>query len=268
MRAQAHGSSTLPRGTMTLFDSTILGIIEGLTEFLPISSTAHIVLASKLLDLKTSDFLKSFEISIQLGAIASIVFLYWKTLISKWNLNAKIITAFIPTATIGLIFYKLVKSVLLENYLISVYALFLGGIAIVVFELFHREKENDIQELADISYKQALTIGLFQSVSIIPGVSRAAASILGGMIVGIKRKTIVEFSFLLAIPTIAGATGLDLIKSADAFSKNDFFHLGVGFAVSFIMATISVKLLLKFIRGHNFTSFGIYRIILAILFLI
>src|SRR3989344_4720469 len=113
---------------MTLIQTVVLGIIEGLTEFLPISSTAHLILVSKLLHLRTSDFLKSFEISIQLGAIASIVFLYWETLISKWNLNAKIITAFIPTAIIGLIFYKLVKSVLLENYLISVYALFFGGI--------------------------------------------------------------------------------------------------------------------------------------------
>ena len=243
-------------------------MIEGLTEFLPISSTAHLVLASKLLHLRTSDFLKSFEISIQLGAIASIAFLYWKTLISKWHLNAKIITAFVPTAIIGLAFYKLVKSVLLENYLISVYALFFGGIALVIFELFYREKESNIKELTDISYKQALAIGLFQSISIIPGVSRAAATILGGIIVGIKRKTIVEFSFLLAIPTMAGATGLDLIKSADSFSRIDVLHLGVGFAVSFIMATVSVKLLLRFIQSHSFISFGIYRIIIAILFLI
>lgn len=253
---------------MILSQVIVLGIIEGFTEFLPISSTAHLVLASKLLRLGTSDFLKSFEISIQLGAIASIVFLYWKTIVSKWNLNAKIITAFVPTAIIGLTFYKLVKSVLLENYLISVHALFFGGIALLIFEFFHREKESDIKELIDISYKQAVAIGLFQSISIIPGVSRAAATILGGMIMGIKRKTIVEFSFLLAIPTMAGATGLDLIKSADAFSKADFFHLGIGFIISFIMATISVKFLLRFVQSHNFTSFGIYRIIIALLFLI
>ncbi|MDO8496488.1 MAG: undecaprenyl-diphosphatase UppP [bacterium] len=253
---------------MTLIQTVVLGIIEGLTEFLPISSTAHLILVSKLLHLRTSDFLKSFEISIQLGAIASIVFLYWKTLISKWNLNAKIITAFIPTAIIGLIFYKLVKSVLLENYQISVYALFFGGIALLIFEFFHKEKDDDIKELTEISYKQAVTIGLFQSISIIPGVSRAAATILGGMIMGIKRKTIVEFSFLLAIPTMIGATGLDLIKSADSFSRIDVLHLGVGFAVSFVMATISVKFLLRFVQGHNFNSFGIYRIIIAILFFI
>lgn len=258
---------------MTLIQTVLLGIIEGLTEFLPISSTAHLILASKLLRLETSDFLKSFEMSIQLGAIASIIFLYWKMLISKWNLNTKIITAFIPTAVIGLTFYKLIKSVLLENYLISVYALFFGGIVLLIFEFFHREKatpkerEDGINELTNISYKQAVVIGLFQSISIIPGVSRAAATILGGMIVGIKRKTIVEFSFLLAIPTMAGATGLDLFKSASVFSKADFLHLGVGFVVSFVMAMISVKFLLKYVQNHNFTSFGVYRILLAISFL-
>lgn len=253
---------------MSLLQTIVLGILEGLTEFLPISSTAHLVLASKLLNLRTSDFLKSFEISIQLGAIASIIFLYWETLVSKWNLNAKIITAFIPTAVVGLIFYKLVKNVLLENYLISVYALLFGGIVLLIFEFFYREKEDSINELTNISYKQAVAIGLFQSISIIPGVSRAAATILGGMIVGIKRKTIVEFSFLLAIPTMAGATGLDLIKSAGTFSETDFLNLGVGFAVSFVMAMISVKLLLRFVQSHNFTSFGIYRIIIALLFII
>lgn len=253
---------------MILFQVIILGIIEGLTEFLPISSTAHLVLTSKLLHLETSNFLKSFEISIQLGAIASVVFLYGKTLISKWNLNTKIVTAFIPTAIIGFIFYKIVKSVLLENYLISVYALFFGGMALIIFELFYREKESDIKELTDISYKQAVAIGLFQSISIIPGVSRAAATILGGMIVGIKRKTIVEFSFLLAIPTMVAATGLDFLKSVDVFSRTDISHIGVGFVVSFITAMISVKLLLRFVQNHNFTPFGIYRIIIAILFLI
>ncbi len=253
---------------MTLIQTVALGIIEGLTEFLPISSTAHLILASKLLGLETSNFLKSFEISIQLGAIASIIFLYWKTLISKWNLNAKIITAFVPTAIIGLVFYKLVKNVLLENYLVSVYALFFGGIALLIFELFHREKESDVKELTDISYKQAVAIGIFQSISIIPGVSRAAATILGGMIMGVRRETMVEFSFLLAIPTMIGATGLDLIKSADAFSRADILNLGVGFAVSFVMATISVKYLLRFVQSHNFTSFGIYRIIIAVLFFI
>ncbi len=252
---------------MTLIQTVVLGIIEGLTEFLPISSTAHLVLASKLLNLKTSDFLKSFEISIQLGAICSVIFLYWRTLISKWELNKKIITAFIPTAVAGLFFYKLVKNILLENYFISIYALLFGGIAIILFELLHKEKEGSIGELSNITYGKAVVIGLFQSIAIIPGVSRAAATILGGMIMGIKRKTMVEFSFLLAIPTMAAATGLDLTKSVNSFSSSDFLSFSLGFAVSFITAILSIKFLLKFIQNNNFTYFGVYRIILALSFL-
>jgi len=252
---------------MTFLDSTILGIIEGFTEFLPISSTAHLILASKLLGLETSEFLKSFEISIQLGAIASVVFLYWRTLVSKWDLNKKIIAAFIPTAIVGLFFYRLVKNIFLENYLISVYSLLTGGVLLILFELFHKERNDKDGELSDITYTKALAIGVFQSISIVPGVSRAAATILGGMLLGISRKTIVEFSFLLAIPTMAAATGLDLLKSADYFSRSDFISLATGFVISFIVATLSIKFLLKFIQNHNFTYFGVYRIIVAIVFL-
>jgi len=250
---------------MTFFDSVILGIVEGLTEFLPISSTAHLILTAKLLELETSEFLKSFEIVIQLGAVAAVVLLYWKTLITKWDLNKKILTAFVPTALIGLVFYSLVKDVFLENYLVSVYTLLIGGIVLIIFEFFH--KEGDTKELENISYKQALVIGSFQSIAIIPGVSRAAATILGGMFVGISRKTVVEFSFLLAIPTVAAATGLDLIQSAGSFSGSNFITLGIGFVTSFIISILSIKLFLKFIQNHNFIPFGIYRILLALGFL-
>lgn len=264
---QSRVGSNPTSGTMTFFDSIILGIVEGFTEFLPISSTAHLVLISKLLSLETSNFLKSFEISIQLGAIASVVFLYWKTLISKWELNKKIITAFVPTAIVGLLFYNLIKNVLLENHLVSIYALMIGGLVLIIFESFYKEKNTHTEQLEKITYKEAAIVGLAQSISIIPGVSRAAATILGGMLIGIKRKTIVEFSFLLAIPTMAAATGLNLIKSANFFSKADFINLGVGFVVSFIMAAVSIKFLLKFIQNHNFISFGIYRVLLALSFL-
>ena len=253
---------------MTIFDAIILGIVEGFTEFLPISSTAHLVLTSKLLNIEMTEFLKSFEISIQLGAIASVVFLYWRSIVSKPELNKKIIAAFIPTAIIGLIFYKLVKNVLLDNYLVSVYALLFGGIALIIFELLYEERQSDISELSNISFRQAILIGLFQSISIIPGVSRAAATIIGGLILGIKRRPIVEFSFLLAIPTMAAATGLDLFKSAGSFASSDFIYLGVGFIVSFVFAMISIKFLLKFIQNHNFTYFGVYRILLALSFLL
>jgi undecaprenyl-diphosphatase len=253
---------------MTFFDAIILGIVEGFTEFLPISSTAHLILTAKLLGLETSEFLKSFEIVIQLGAITAVVFLYWKLLVSKWDLNKKIITAFIPTAVVGLIFYSFIKGVLFENPLVSIYALIIGGVVLIAFEIFHKEKDEAVGELEDINYRQAFSIGLFQSVAVIPGVSRAAATILGGMLVGIKRKTIVEFSFLLAIPTMAAATGLDLLKSAGSFSNADFTSLGVGFFISFVTAIVSIKLLIKFIQSHSFISFGVYRIILGLVFLL
>ena len=252
---------------MSLLDSIVLGIIEGFTEFLPVSSTAHLVLTSRLLGIETSDFLKSFEIATQLGAIFAVVFLYWKTLASKWEINKRIVTAFVPTAIVGLVFYNLLKNFLLANHMVSIYTLLVGGIVLIIFEFIHKERPENIEHLENISYSKAFIIGLFQSISIIPGVSRAAATIIGGLSLGIKRKTIVEFSFLLAIPTMAAATGLDLLKSVNQFSRSDFLDLSAGFIVSFIMATISVSFLLKLIRNHNFISFGIYRIIIALSFL-
>ena len=252
---------------MDLYETIILGVVEGFTEFLPVSSTAHLILTSKLLRLESSNFLKSFEVAIQLGAIASVISLYWKTLISRWDLKKKILVAFVPTAVVGLFFYGLIKNILFENYMISVYSLLIGGVLLVLFELFHEEKNDKDGDLLDITYTKALAIGAFQSISIVPGVSRAAATILGGMLLGIRRKTIVEFSFLLAIPTMAAATGLDLLKSADSFSRSDSVNLALGFVISFVVATLSIKCLLKFIQNHNFISFGIYRIMVAIIFL-
>jgi len=252
---------------MSFIDAIILGIVEGFTEFLPISSTAHLVLTSRLLGLETSEFIKTFEIAIQLGAIAAVIYLYRKTLFTKWELNKKILIAFLPTAFIGLAFYRLLKNILLENHLISVYALLIGGIAIIVFELMHKEKEGDVADLDAISYPKAMLIGIFQSIAIIPGVSRSAATVLGGMSIGIKRKTIVEFSFLLAIPTMIAATTLDLVRSIEEFSKADLQNLGVGFTVSFVTALIGISFLLKYIQNNDFKSFGLYRIIIALGFL-
>jgi len=250
---------------MTILHSLILGIIEGVSEFLPISSTGHLILAGKLLGLADSDFVKSFEIIIQLGAILAVVVLYWKKL-WNWELIKKLIVAFVPTGIIGLALYKIVKTYLLGNEIVVLWALFLGGVALIVFEMWHQEKELDVAEMKDISYKQAVSLGLFQSISIIPGVSRSAATIVGGLWLGLKRQTIVEFSFLLAVPTMLSATGLDLVKNYQSFSGAQFSVLSVGFLVSFVMAIVSIKFLLDFIRQHNFVSFGIYRIIIALVF--
>lgn len=257
---------------MTILHSIILGIIEGITEFLPISSTGHLILASQLLKIQDSDFLKSFEIIIQLGAILSVVVLYWKTL-WNWMTIKKLFLSFLPTAVIGLALYKIVKTYLLSSTTLVLWSLFLGGIVLIIFELWYKKylEATLPSETANLeeglpSYRQAIILGFFQSIAIIPGVSRSAATILGGLWLGMKRKSIVEFSFLLAVPTMLAATGLDLVKNYQSFSSDQFGILAVGFIVSFVVALFAIKFLLQYIRGHDFIAFGIYRIVLALIF--
>jgi undecaprenyl-diphosphatase len=250
---------------MTVLDSVLLGIVEGLTEFLPISSTGHLILASRLLGLPQTDFQKSFEIAIQLGAIASVVILYWRRFLDPLVMS-RVLTAFIPTGVIGFALYKIIKTYLFASETIVLWALALGGIALIVFELLHREPQNSVSDLRSISYTQAVLIGVFQSISVIPGVSRAGATIVGGLILGLSRSTIVEFSFLLAVPTMLAATGYDLFKNASALAPEQFTILAVGFISSFIVAILSIKFLLEFIRTNTFIPFGVYRILLALVF--
>ena len=250
---------------MSIIDAAVLGIVEGITEFLPISSTGHLILAGELLRIPQTEFLKSFDISIQLGAILAVVALYFRSFFDV-EIVKRLVVAFIPTGSIGFLAYPFVKSVLLGNATVVVLTLALGGAALVVFELFYREG-NEITSIKAISYKQALFIGIFQALAIIPGVSRSAATIVGGLLTsGMSRKTIVEFSFLLAVPTMAAATGYDILKNAGSFSGNDFISLAVGFVTSFIVAILAIKFLLSFIRTHSFIAFGVYRIIVACIF--
>lgn len=251
---------------MDLLTAAILGIVEGVTEFLPISSTGHLILASHLMKLQQTEFLKSFEIAIQLGAILSVLVLYGRRFLTNLEVLKRVIAAFIPTAIIGLVLYKIIKKFLLSNSTVVLWSLLLGGIFLIVFELLYREKKGAVDDMESISYPQAFVIGLFQSIAVIPGVSRAAATIIGGLILGLKRKTIVEFSFLLAVPTMGAAVALDLVKSAGAFTGSDFLFLAVGFFASFVVALIAIKSLLEFIKNNNFIPFGIYRIALALSF--
>ncbi|MCR4337063.1 MAG: undecaprenyl-diphosphatase UppP [Candidatus Omnitrophica bacterium] len=251
---------------MNYLDALILGIVEGVTEFLPISSTGHLMLTSQLLNLPSTDFLKSFEISIQLGAILAVVVLYAKRVLVDIKIIKRVLMAFLPTAVLGLLLYKVVKNFLLNSTLTVLWALFIGGILLIIFEKLHHEDEQALDDLSRIPYGKAFLIGVFQSLAMIPGVSRAAATILGGLILGLKRKTIVEFSFLLAIPTMSAATALDLYKSAHAISLHEMGILIFGAGVSFVVAMLSIKFLLHFIQNHNFVSFGIYRILVAVIF--
>jgi len=251
---------------MNVLNAIILGIVEGITEFLPISSTGHLILASQILRIPTTEFLKSFEISIQLGAILAVVVLYWKTLFLDIHVIKKVVVAFIPTMALGFVFFKIIKYFFLGNGQLVLWSLFLGGVFLIIFELLYCEKQETIEDLSVISYKKSFFIGVFQSLAMIPGVSRSAATIIGGLSLGMKRKTIVEFSFLLAVPTMIAATALDLFKSAGAFSLAQFHLLAVGFVTSFVVAMVGIKFLLNFIRHHTFVTFGIYRILVAIIF--
>lgn len=250
---------------MELWHSIILGVVEGVTEFLPISSTGHLILVSELLGIPHTDFVKSFEIVIQLGAIGAVLALYWKVFLDVETLK-KLLVAFIPTGIIGLLFYPLIKTYLLGESSVVLWALLLGGIALILFERRHTESADAGDGIGEISFKQAFGVGVFQAIAVIPGVSRAAATVVGGLALGLKRKTIVEFSFLLAVPTMLAATVLDLYKSQPLFSTHEITLFAAGFFVSFVVAMFAIKFLLKFIQTHSFTPFGIYRIAVALLF--
>lgn len=246
---------------MTFFQAILLGVVEGISEFLPISSTAHLILTANLLRVVQTDFQKSFEIAIQLGAILSVVVLYAKSFLRR-EILLRLLVAFVPTGIIGFLLHGVVRTYLLGNTVVVLWAIFLGGIALIAFEKLHAEGDG-ADDIERISLRDAALIGFFQSVAIVPGVSRSAATIMGGLLLGIRRKTVVEFSFLLAVPTMAAATGLDLLKTAGQFTSQDFSLLGVGFIVSFLVALLSIVWLLRFIRMHSFIPFGIYRIFLA-----
>jgi undecaprenyl-diphosphatase len=251
---------------MSIFDAFLLGIVEGVSEFLPISSTGHLILTAELLKLGNSEFLKTFEIVIQLGAIFAVVALYWKKFFLEREVLKRVLVALVPTLVIGALFYKIVKTYFLGNSAVVVWSLILGGIFLIIFEMFHREKETAEGDMQNISFKQSLVIGVFQSIAIIPGVSRSASTIIGGLILGLKRKTIVEFSFLLAVPTMAAASALDVYKNYQFFSADQFGILAVGFVTAFVVAILSIKWLLNFIQNNSFIGFGVYRILVAVLF--
>ncbi len=249
---------------MNILQAVVLSIVEGITEFLPISSTGHLILASKLLVITQSEFVKSFEIAIQLGAIAAVAWMYKTEIITNRKIWPKIILAFIPTAIIGLIFFKIIKTYLIGNVGVTLAALAAGGVFLIFLEkipLFNPKTKK--KTIVDLSNKQSIIIGVAQSISVIPGVSRAAATIIGGLGMGLTREEAVKFSFLLAIPTMAAATGLDIIKTGWNFDMNQFLILGVGLVGSFTTAFLTVKWLVGFVRKHNFVGFGVYRLALA-----
>jgi len=247
-----------------IVESIILGIVEGITEFLPVSSTGHLILASHIMGIQQTTTHKTFEVAIQLGSILAVVFLYRKRLFQDINLWKKLIIAFIPTGILGFALYKIIKS-LFSPYVVA-FMLISGGIIFILIEKFYKNKEYKIKSLDDISYLKAFFIGIFQSLAMIPGTSRSGATIIGGLLLGFDRKTAAEFSFLLAVPTMFVATGYDIFKNYREFQPDNWITLITGFTTAFIFAVISIKFLLNFLKNHSFIPFGIYRIVLGIVF--
>jgi undecaprenyl-diphosphatase len=258
---------------MNLIQTITLSIVEGITEFLPISSTGHLILTSYLLGIEQTEFVKSFEIIIQLGAILAVVVIYFKKLVPNKDCDLyeiqlrykKILIAFMPTIIFGAFFYKYIKLYLIGNTSVVILSLLIGGIVMLLFERFHKVPTKSLT----LKPRAYLLIGLFQVLSMIPGVSRAFATIFGGMIVGMKKEEATEFSFFLAIPTMFAASALDLIKTdLSVWTNSNLVTLLIGFIVSFLTAYIVIKWLIKFVQNHNFSIFGWYRIALALAFIL
>ena len=252
---------------MTILDAIYLGIIEGITEFIPVSSTGHLIVLSKLLGVEQNNVNKAFEIIIQFAAILALVVVYpSKFTLKHTKLWLKIALAFLPIAIIGFIFSKQVKAMF--SIEIVAWMFIIGGVVFLIVEKFYNEQTTHISDVEDVSFKQALYIGIAQVFALIPGTSRAGASIIGAMLVGLNRKASAEFSFLLAVPVMCATTAYDLYKHHnEIFHSDNLLNLAIGFIVSFIVALGVIKLFLKFLEKFTFVTFGIYRIVFGILIL-
>jgi undecaprenyl-diphosphatase len=257
---------------MSTVQAIIIAIIEGLTEFLPVSSTGHMIIASSLMGIGSDAFTKLFEIAIQLGAILSVVVLYWKKFFdfSKWQFYVKLIVAVIPALLLGKLFSDKIDD-LLESPTTVAVSLLVGGIILLFIDKLF--KQPIIQEEKEVSYVNAFIIGIWQCIAMIPGVSRSAASIIGGMQQKLTRNLAAEFSFFLAVPTMAAATGYKLLKTYTEHpeiltNKQNLITLGIGNIVAFVVALLVIKFFIGFLQKHGFKLFGWYRIIVGITLLI
>ena len=261
---------------MDIIQSIIIGIVEGLTEFLPISSTGHMIIAEKLLGVKENDFTTLFTVAIQLGAILSVVVLYWKRFFgsinggNRWRFYAKLIIAVIPALFFGYLFSNKID-VLLESTTTVVITMLLGGIVLLVIDNYF--KMPTVQTDSAITFPKAFFIGLWQVIAMIPGVSRSAASIIGGMQQKLTRKLAAEFSFYLAVPTMLAATVYKLLKTYETNpqvlkDKHNLMMLGVGNLIAFVVAMLAIKFFIGYLQKHGFKIFGYYRIIVGIILLL
>lgn len=255
---------------MTIVQSVIIAIVEGITEFIPISSTGHMIITEKLLAVPETEFTKVFTIAIQLGAILAVVVLYWKKFfdLNNWHFYVKLLIGVIPAIILGLLFSKKIDA-LLESTTTVAFALLIGGIILIFVDKFFTRPR--IQSEKQVSYVNSFTIGIWQCLAMVPGVSRSAASIIGGMQQKLTRSAAAEFSFFLAVPTMLAATGYKLLKfykENGGFSGEEIKLLAVGNIIAFVVAMIAIKFFIEFLKKHGFRVWGIYRVILGIILLI
>lgn len=255
---------------MDIFQSIIIAIVEGLTEFIPVSSTGHMIIASKLMNIPDSEFTKMFTVAIQLGAILAVVALYWKKFFDFKNLQfyLKLIAGVIPALVLGFLFSDKIDE-LLESTTTVAIALLAGGVILLFIDKLF--KNPTIHSEKEVSFINAIVIGVWQCLAMIPGVSRSAASIIGGMQQKLTRSAAAEFSFFLAVPTMAAATGYKLLKhytDAGGFTGEEIKLLAVGNIVAFVVAMLAIKFFIGFLKKYGFRVWGIYRIIVGILLLI
>jgi len=251
---------------MDIFQSIILGVIEGATEFLPISSTGHLIVASQWMGIAQNEENKAFDVIIQLAAILAVVANYREKFSFVYlDLWKKVVLAFIPLGAVGLLFHKEIKSMFTVDIVAIMFIV--GGIVFLIVEYFHRDKVYPVERVEDLSYRQALWIGIAQVFALIPGTSRAGSSIIGALLVGLNRKASAEFSFLLALPVMMAASGFDLLKHYQDFVGVNLTVLLLGFIVAFIAAWLVMRLFIQFIERFTFVAFGIYRILFGVLLL-
>lgn len=254
---------------MTLIQAIILAVIEGITEFLPISSTGHMIIGSSVMGIQKDEFVKLFTVAIQFGAILSVLVLYFKRFFKTIGFYLKLLVAFLPAAVFGVLFSDKIDE-LLESPMVVAISLVVGGVVLLfVDKMFNKPKEDDADK---IKYPTAFIIGLFQCIAMIPGVSRSAATIIGGMSQKLTRKAAAEFSFFLAVPTMFAATAkkmYDFYKTEGAtFTGEQIKLLAVGNVIAFIVAMIAIKTFITFLSKNGFKIFGIYRIIVGVIIIV
>jgi undecaprenyl-diphosphatase len=248
---------------MTYLEAAVIAIVEGITEFLPISSTGHMIIAERLLGTEMNEFTKAFTVNIQFGAILSVIVLYWKRFFQTLGFYYKLFVAFIPAAILGFLFSDQIDA-MLESVFVVALMLLLGGI----FFLFVDKLFPGTDHKKEASYKNAFVIGLFQCIAMIPGVSRSAATIIGGMQQKLSRTKAAEFSFFLAVPTMAAASAYKLLKDYKHFNADNIGILLFGNMVAFVVALMAIKFFITYLQKHGFRVFGYYRIVVGALLLI